>query len=519
MLELNAGALGQLRLGRGLFGADVGRLVLLRSFPEASEAELGVAIRGSESIAGPRLIKVLGGARVAGVPAVASEYVEGVSLVELMAAAADHGFPLSPAVALRILQDALAAVRDARRLFESTNAGPIPRLLFAETVWIAEFGEALLTESGVIGSLLRVPAVRATRAATAQLTPEELSGRPPSPESDVFAAGALLWHLLAAHPLFEGVSSAELERQIRDRPIPRLDTIERLGLPVPAPVVEIVERALQRDPARRFSTAEDMGKALSNLPAGWIATERQVREAITQLTPDLLDARRSRLLLSSRESDRPQFSHWDAPTQSRTNVLKRNVDAELDSRPTVIHAEPPLEATTVRPPGDADESGSRFFRAANITEQQAVSIGAKPSGAPARNRRVAVIAAAAVAAVSLLGVGATALLGSGTPHDETAAGSNVEPANDRLTPRTTATAPAAAPAEPVVAVPAATPSATPAAISATAATAAPHEPSRAKAAEAQAAPAPSDDAVPARTAPSSNKFRPRSIEPYRPKGI
>src|SRR5688572_22024409 len=110
MLELNAGALGQLRLGRGLFGADVGRLVLLRSFPEASEAELGAAIRSSESIAGPRLIKVLGGARVAGAAAVASEYVEGVSLVELMAAAADHGFPLSPAVALRILQDALAAV-------------------------------------------------------------------------------------------------------------------------------------------------------------------------------------------------------------------------------------------------------------------------------------------------------------------------------------------------------------------------------------------------------------------------
>lgn len=515
MLELHAGEIGRLRLGRGSFGADVGRLVLLRSFPEASEADLAAAVRSAAPIAGPRLIKVIGGARVSGEAAVASEYVEGISLVELLTATAAHGFPMSPAVALRILQDALAAVRDARRLFESTNAGPVPRFLFAETVWIAEFGEALLTESGVIGSLLRSPALRATRGGTAQLTPEELAGKAPSPESDVFAAGALLWHLLAGHPLFEGVSSSELERQIRDRPIPRIDTIERLGLPVPAPVVEIVERALRRDPAQRFPTAEDMGKALANLPSGWIATERQVREALTQVAPDLLDARRSRLLLSSRESDRPQFSHWDAPTQSRTNVLKRNADTEADSRPTLLHAEPPLDATTVRPPGDGEEAGSRFFRTSSISAERAVSVGAKPSEAPARNRRIAVIAAATVVAIALLAIGASALLGSSTPKERAASHTAAEPA--RGPDATRAGLPAAAAAtETPIALPAARPSASTVSAPETA-KAAPADAPRAKAAAPAATP--SGDAAPARTTPSSTKYRPRSIEPYRPKGI
>lgn len=456
MLELQTFTIGRLRLGRGLSGADVGRLVLLRSFPEVSEAEIQAAIRTATPIAGPRLIKVLGGARVSGEAAVASEYVEGLALVELLAATADHGFPMSPAVALRIVQDALAAVRDARRLFESTNAGPIPRLLFEETIWIAEFGEALLTESGVIGSLLRSPGLRATRGATAQLTPEELAGSPPSPESDVFAAGALLWHLLAGRALFEGVTATELERQIRDRAIPRLDTIERLGLPVPAPVVEIVERALRRDPAQRFPTVEDMGKALSNLPSGWIATERQVREALTQVGSALLDARRSRLLLSSRESDRPQFSHWDAPTQSRTNVLKRNSDAGADSRPTVIHAESALDATTVRPPSDGDETGSRFFRTSSIGAEPVFSVGTKASVSPARHPRLGAMMAAA-AALAVLAVGG-AFLGSGSSKQRSAASTTAEPADERAVPAAAGPVTAVGNDEPI-AVPAARPSA------------------------------------------------------------
>jgi serine/threonine protein kinase len=515
MLELQAGAIGRLRLGRGSSGADVGRLVLLRSFPEASEAELDAAIRTAAPIAGPRLIKVLGGARVAGESAVASEYVEGLALVELITATADHGFPMSPAGALRIPQDALAAVRDARRLFESTNAGPIPRLLFEETIWIAEFGEALLTESGVIGTLSRSPALRATRGVTAQLTPEELADKPASPESDVFAAGALLWHLLAGRPLFEGVTATELERQIRDRPIPRLDTIERLGLPVPAPVVEIVERALRRDPAQRFPTAEDMGKALANLPAGWIATERQVREALTQVAPALLDARRSRLLLSSRESDRPQFSHWDAPTQSRTNVLKRNSDTGADSRPTVIHAEPLLDATTVRPPSDGDEAGSQFFRPSSINAERAVSVGTKPSVAPAHHRRLGIVAAAAVAALALLAL-AGAFLGSGSSKERNAA-SSLEPAEERAAKAAAGPATAAGGDEPIAvpAPPSASVLAAPHAKSPASADADP----RAKANSKEAAPELGDEEAPARTAPSSNKYRPRSIEPYRPKGI
>jgi serine/threonine protein kinase len=386
-------------------------------------------------------------------------------------------------------------------------------LLFAETVWIAEFGEAFLTDSGVIGSLLRVPALRDTRAGTAQLSPEELAGKPPTPESDVFAAGALLWHLLAGRPLFEGVSSAELERQIRERPIPRLDTIERLGLPVPAPVVGIVERALKRDPKERYATPEEMGQALASLPAGWIATERQVREALAQLAPELLDARRSRLLLASRESDRPQFSHWDAPTQTRTNVLKKERESDA-GRPTVIHTEPALEATTVRPPSDGEEVGSRFFRASGFHTGSAVSVGAKNSSVPPRKRRLAPIAAGA-AFVLLVAVGVSALLRSNpkSSTESTAVGEQPTKRNEE------AAAPSPRPT-------AADPSMTVAPRSAT-----PPDPSAPDAGvpHANAAPKAGPRAEPSALEPASDqpatdsstprKFRPRTIEPYRPKGI
>src|SRR6185503_9199145 len=189
--------------------------------------------------------------RIRGTLYVVSEYVVGASLWELEREAFAQGVPVPLPFALRAVSDALRAAIAARRAIEDSG-GSAPRVLFAETIWIAEYGETLLTEAA-LGSLHaeQLHDERSTEL-TAQLTPEELAGSACGPRTDVFVAGTLLWELIANRPLFAGDDKARVARSILVSPVPRLDTIERGALPVPRAVADIVAKALDRDPNRRF---------------------------------------------------------------------------------------------------------------------------------------------------------------------------------------------------------------------------------------------------------------------------
>jgi tetratricopeptide (TPR) repeat protein/predicted Ser/Thr protein kinase len=92
------------------------------------------------------------------------------------------------------------------------------------------------------------------------LAPEVLAGAPPTPRSDIYSLGVLVFYLLTGtYPRtaddLEGLRAAHADgfrTWLRDR---RPD--------LPAGVVETVERALEADPARRFATAGEMERALS----------------------------------------------------------------------------------------------------------------------------------------------------------------------------------------------------------------------------------------------------------------
>jgi eukaryotic-like serine/threonine-protein kinase len=91
------------------------------------------------------------------------------------------------------------------------------------------------------------------------LAPEVLAGEPPTPRSDLYSLGVLLFHLLtASYPYtgadLDGLRAAHADGTrtwLRD---PRPDLPDRL--------VQSIERALDADPARRFATAGEMERAL-----------------------------------------------------------------------------------------------------------------------------------------------------------------------------------------------------------------------------------------------------------------
>lgn len=92
------------------------------------------------------------------------------------------------------------------------------------------------------------------------LAPELLDGGAPGPAGDLYALGVLLYRLVAGRYPLQADTLAELRRlHAGTGPTPLLD----LRPDLPADFVATIERALSPDPARRFSSAGDMERALA----------------------------------------------------------------------------------------------------------------------------------------------------------------------------------------------------------------------------------------------------------------
>jgi serine/threonine-protein kinase len=129
-------------------------------------------------------------------------------------------------------------------------------------------GQVKLLDFGMAKAIGESPALGPRRVAGryGHLSPELVRGDNVDRPSDLFSTGVLLWEALAGRSLFEdsAVSDAEGMRRVLRSPIPELRSL-RAGLP--KRLSALVSKALQRDPARRFATAEEFAVAIESAVA------------------------------------------------------------------------------------------------------------------------------------------------------------------------------------------------------------------------------------------------------------
>jgi serine/threonine-protein kinase len=180
------------------------------------------------------------------------EYVEGENLKELVIRSGR--LPVQRALELAL------AVADG--LAFAHNHGLVHRDVKPQNVLLNTEGEVKVTDFGIARSLHVDQGVTQTGTVLGTgeyLAPEQASGKPVSPATDVYSLGVVLWELLAGDVPFVGENFVAIALRHVNEPPPSL----RERRPDVSPRLEAaVDRALAKDPALRFPSMTAFAKEL-----------------------------------------------------------------------------------------------------------------------------------------------------------------------------------------------------------------------------------------------------------------
>lgn len=105
-----------------------------------------------------------------------------------------------------------------------------------------------LTEPGVV------------KGKMSYLSPEIVQGNRPTPKSDQFSVGSVLWESLAGKKLFDGENDFDVYSKIREGQVAPIRPIRR---DLPRAMATVLQKSLATEAENRFSSAREMGRELA----------------------------------------------------------------------------------------------------------------------------------------------------------------------------------------------------------------------------------------------------------------
>jgi len=254
-----------------VFVADergLGRQVVVKVLPP----ELGAAvsaerfrqeIRLAASLQHPHVVPVLTAGEGGGLLYYTMPLIEGETLRARLARVG----PLPVADAIRILRDVLDALGYAHRHhIVHRDIKPENVLLTDRHALVTDFGVAkALTQAASGGG--GVTSAGVALGTPAYMAPEQVAADPQiDHRSDIYAAGILAYEMLAGRPPF-GSAGESPQRVLAAHVITRPEPLGQVRPHLPPALVAAVMRCLEKDPADRWQSADDLRRALESIGA------------------------------------------------------------------------------------------------------------------------------------------------------------------------------------------------------------------------------------------------------------
>ncbi len=143
-----------------------------------------------------------------------------------------------------------------------------------QNVLITKDGRAKVTDFGIARALSESGITESSTVWGSPLyfSPEQATGDPPAPASDVYSIGIMMYEMLAGMPPFQAEKPAALAlMHMREEPQP----LSIQNPHVPSQLEWVVHKVLSKEPAARYRTAEQLGHVLqeyrrqSEQKTGW----------------------------------------------------------------------------------------------------------------------------------------------------------------------------------------------------------------------------------------------------------
>ncbi len=251
--EIGRGGMGTVWLGRHeLLQRDVAVKFLLNQVADSADpgfAEFLAGARAASAVRHLGLTAILNADLIEGCPYLVMEFVEGASLAQILRASGGMA-PASAVAVMRRIADAIAELHDHNIIHRDIKPANVLVDLDGRT-YVTDFGLAC-TRTHQGNRVAGTPAYMAPEMHDGQI----------SPRSDVFAMGVMLHEMITARLPVEGTLDQVREfygkhkgplQQLRDKKVAE-------------PLIELIERAMHKDPIFRFKSARHFARALEQLP-------------------------------------------------------------------------------------------------------------------------------------------------------------------------------------------------------------------------------------------------------------
>ena len=219
------------------------------------------------------------------------EYVDGRDLKNVIRAES----PLAIDRAIDLMAQACAALGYAHR------AGLVHCDVKPQNMLVTSDGRLKVTDFGIARALSQsMPTSDTVWGTPHYFSPEQAAGEPPTPASDVYSLGVVMYEMLAGQLPFDADNHTDLAMQhLRDEPPP----LTVLNPAVPIQIEQIVNRVMAKEPAARYRTAEQFGRALMDY--------RRLADQMTGMQPAAsITAEPTTVSAHPIESAAPQGTDW-----------------------------------------------------------------------------------------------------------------------------------------------------------------------------------------------------------------